>query len=259
MRSSTLGRRPLPRAGLVDRQQVAGHRPPSRAYWVITTPAPVGVASTSRSLACGPSAANIRCPAPEHDRVHEQQQLVDEVLGEQRPQQRAAAQEREAGAVGQRLDRGDVGQQHGVRPDQRLGERCRDDELAARVQPRRERVVGAPGPRAVEELVGAAAEQQVGLALHVPAHDAALHGIGGVGHGPPAVGEAAALVLVGAARGLHDAVQADRLDGTDLPHGSSSWFSPPTRSRSGQSTAAPDSCRASRTMLNGVSAARRAA
>ena len=155
----------------------------------------------------------------EHDRVDLQRVVLDQPRRVQRVDQLAAAQDREA--VGPaRLERRDrldgLTDEHlGVRVRHRGPGRAGDDELLRAREHVGERVgLVERRPEAEQVLVRATTEQQRATLAHA---------LGGEAHrdlvlvavGPAAVGEAAAGVLVAAARALHDAVEGDVLKDGD--------------------------------------------
>ena len=191
----------------------------------MTMPWSVTLMSTGCIVVGRPPPSNRRRPDPEHQRVCHQAEAVDELVLQERLQQVAAAPDLElvTGLVLQCLHGGDQVTGHeasgvGVLAAPRrfvFGERVRHDVLGQRVDRRGDRVVGLGlvGPVAAEDVERPATEQErTGVAVQL-GHELAERRVG-ERRLPPPVLEPVAGIFVGAARGLHHAIEGqERLHG----------------------------------------------
>src|SRR5919201_4714717 len=159
----------------------------------------------------------------EHQRMDEQDELVHQLVLQQRPDQLAAA-EHDKVLFELCLDLGHPGRhvlrkERGVLPRQRLLERGRRDVLLRLIERRRERVVvGLLWPEVVELLIGPATEEQRAAAWHFLAQEAG-HYVVVACRGPAAVLEAIARVFVRPPGPLHHAIEGHVVVHYELAHG----------------------------------------
>ena len=184
---------------------------------------PLVTVETSSSVRRRAVAGEDRLAASQDHRLDHEPKLVDQPLADERSRERGAPHHHQVAALGlaQLPDAGDgliAGDAGRVVPRQLVvAQRRRHDVLGDRVHPVGERVAGALGPRRGHRLPRAPPEEQrVGVAQRVV--EAAADGIVEERVRPAPVREAAVGVLVGPARCLYDAVQADELGDHDA-HG----------------------------------------
>src|ERR671936_1031009 len=156
----------------------------------------------------------------EHQRKDPEAIVVDEVGGDQRLQQFAAAPNMQRRPI-RCLQPADLVHDITVYALRglpvELVEAARDDVFRRFVEGLRNRVVALVRPVAGEDLVGPASQKHVELTGDRLVNGLA-RGVVHEGHGPASVGEPVTRILLGATGRLHDAVQRDLGDYDDLSH-----------------------------------------
>jgi hypothetical protein len=163
----------------------------------------------------------------EHHRKYPDAILVDQIGGDQRLQQFAAAPDMQRRPV-RCLKLADLLNNVAVNTLRFLPvetvEAARDDVFRRLVERLGDRVVALVRPVAGEDLVGPAPEKHVELTGDNLANGLVHQGVVHEGHGPASVGEPVARILLGPTGRLHDAVESDLRDCDDLSHGFSPVF-----------------------------------